>query len=145
MTQHQTDTLTVPVPRSLEVEQSTLPAIESIDPEDMHLEDVLAVIRQALEEKKGEEISILDLEDVIDYTDYMVLVNGYTELHNRALSDAVLSALAGYDIIPEDVQGYRRGDWILIDLDAIVVHIFLPALREFYRLEELWSGGREVS
>jgi ribosome-associated protein len=131
--------------RSLEVEQSTLPAVESIDPEDMTLEDVLAVIRKALDDKKGEDVSILDLEDVIDYTDYMVLVSGYTELHNRALSDAVLSELAGYDIIPTDVQGYRRGDWILIDLDAIVVHIFLPALREFYRLEELWSGGKHLA
>jgi ribosome-associated protein len=132
-------------PRSLEVEPSALPAIESIDPEDMHLEDVLAIIRTALDDKKGENVAILDLEDIIDYTDYMVLVSGYTELHNRALCDAVLSELAGYDIIPTDVQGYRRGDWILIDLDAIVVHIFLPTLREFYRLEELWSAGKHLA
>jgi ribosome-associated protein len=136
---------TIEAPRSLEVEQAALPALESIDPEDMHLEDVLAIIRHALDEKKAEQVAILDLEDVIDYTDYMVLCNGYTELHNRALADAVLSELARYDIMPEDVQGHRRGDWILIDLDAIVVHIFLPALREFYRLEELWSGGKEVA
>jgi ribosome-associated protein len=136
---------TIEAPRSLEVEPAALPALASIDPEDMHLEDVLAIIRHALDEKKAEQVAILDLEDVIDYTDYMVLCNGYTELHNRALADAVLSELARYDIMPEDVQGQRRGDWILIDLDAIVVHIFLPALREFYRLEELWSGGKEVA
>ncbi len=132
-------------PRLQEVQPGSLPPVEGIDTEDMSLEDVLAVIRQALDDKKAEQVTILDLEDVIDYTDYMVLCNGFTELHNRALADAVLSELAGYDIIPGAAQGYRRGDWILIDLDAIVVHIFLPALREFYRLEELWSGGREVA
>jgi ribosome-associated protein len=145
MATEETTVTTVTPTRSLEVEPSTLPAIESIVAEDMTLEDVLAVIRRALDDKKGEDVAILDLEDVIDYTDYMVLVSGYTELHNRALSDAVLSELAGYDIIPTDVQGYRRGDWILIDLDAIVVHIFLPSLREFYRLEELWSGGKHLA
>src|SRR5688572_23762402 len=96
--------------RTLEVEQSTLPAVESIDPEDMSLEDVLAIVRKAIDDKKGEHVAILDLEDVIDYTDYMVLANGFTELHNRALADSVLSELASYDIIPTDVQGYRRGD-----------------------------------
>jgi ribosome-associated protein len=142
-----TDNTTVEfhAPHALEVEQSRLPAIASIDPEDMSIEDVLAIVRQALDDKKGEQIAILDLEDIVDYTDYMVLVNGYTELHNRALADSVLSELARYDIIPEDVQGYRRGDWILIDLEAVVVHIFLPGLREFYRLEELWSGGKQVA
>jgi ribosome-associated protein len=138
-------TVDTPLKSSLTVEPAALPAIESIDPEDMTLEDVLAVIRKALDDKKGEELAILDLEGVIDYTDYMVLASGYTEVHNRALCDSVLSELAGYDIIPTDVQGYRRGDWILIDLDAVVVHLFLPALREFYRLEELWSGGKHLA
>jgi ribosome-associated protein len=122
-----------------------LPAVDTIDPEDMHLEDVLAVIRKAADERKAEDISILDLEDVVDYLDYIVLCSGYTEVHNRAIADSILSELARYDIMPEDVQGYRRGDWILLDFDAVVVHIFLPAMREFYRLEELWSGGREVA
>jgi ribosome-associated protein len=115
-----------------------------IDPEDMSIEEVLAIIRSALEDKKGEEVLIMDLEEQVDYLDYLVVCSGYTDMHNRALADAVISELSRYDIMAEDLQGYRRGDWILIDYGVIVVHIFLPALREFYRLEELWSGGREV-
>lgn len=56
-----------------------------------------------------------------------------------------MSELARHDILNDDLQGYRKGDWILIDYGVMVVHVFLPGLREYYRLDELWSGGEEIT
>jgi ribosome-associated protein len=119
-------------------------AVPAIDADDMSIEDVLGLIKKAIEDRKGEDVRILDLEEQVDYLDYLVVCSGYTEVHNKAIADSVIAELARHDIIAEDLQGYRRGDWILIDFGVAVVHIFLPALRDFYRLEELWSGGQEV-
>jgi ribosome-associated protein len=110
----------------------------------LYMEDVLRIVRDAIDSKKGEQIQILDLRELVDYLDYIVLACGTTEIHNRALADAVMSELASRDILNDDLQGYRKGDWILIDYGVLVVHIFLPTLREFYRLDELWSGGEEI-
>ena len=74
----------------------------------------------------------------------MVVCTGQTEIHNRAIADHVVSELDRYDIIPDGLHGHRHGDWILIDFGILVVHIFLPVLRDFYRLEELWADGSEV-
>ncbi len=114
------------------------------DDDDLTIADILEVIRTALEDKKGQDVLILDVADQCDYMEYLVVASGLSDTHNRALADNVMSELARYGIIRDDLQGYRRGDWILIDYDVLVVHLFLPALREFYRLEELWASGEEI-
>ncbi|MCC7479393.1 ribosome silencing factor [bacterium] len=114
------------------------------DDDDLTIDDILEVIRTALEDKKGQEVRIIDVAEHCDYMEYLVVASGLSDTHNRALADNVMSELARYGIIRDDLQGYRRGDWILIDYDVLVVHLFLPALREFYRLEELWASGEEI-
>jgi ribosome-associated protein len=111
---------------------------------DLSMEDVLGITVRAIEDKKGEDVLILDLTDQLDYLDYMIICTGRTEIHNRAISDAVEKALTHYDIISDGLHGRRSGDWILIDYGVMVVHIFLPVARGFYRLEELWAGGEAV-
>ena len=117
---------------------------DQVDSEDLDMMDVLRFIRDAADAKKGEEIKILDMEDQVDFLDYLILVNGTTVLHNRAIADNIVSELARYDIIPDGLNGYEHGEWILVDLGPVVVHVFTPALRQFYRLEELWAAGRVV-
>jgi len=112
--------------------------------DDLSMEDVLKLVVTAIEDKKGEDPVVLDLTDQLDYIDHMVICTGHTELHTRAIADAVSNSLAGYDIISAGLNGYRHGDWILLDYDVLVVHIFTPAVREFYRLEELWASGQVV-
>jgi ribosome-associated protein len=111
---------------------------------DLAMDDVLRIIRTAIEEKKGEQVTILDLTGQVDYLDYIVVCSGQTDLHNRAVADQVTAELSRYDIIPDATSGYRNGGWILVDYGVLVVHIMLPPLRDFYRLEELWAAGREV-
>ena len=114
------------------------------DDDDLTIDDVLEVIRTALDDKKGQEVVILDVAEHCDYTEYIVVASGLSDTHNRALADNVMAEMARYGIIRDDLQGYRRGDWVLIDYEVFVVHIFLPALREFYQLEELWANGEEI-
>lgn len=116
----------------------------AVHDDDLTMDEVLAIVVAAIEDKKGEQPVVLDLENQLDYLDYIIICTGHTDLHTQAIADSVQNALARYAIIPDGLSGYRHGDWILIDYGVLVVHIFLPALRDFYRLEELWSGGRTV-
>jgi len=112
--------------------------------DELTMHDVLALIVRSIEEKKGENPQVLDLEEQLDYLDYLVVCSGQTPLHTQAIADHIKAELARYDIIPDGLNGYRHGDWILLDYGVLVVHIFLPQVRDFYRLEELWAGGRMV-
>jgi ribosome-associated protein len=112
--------------------------------DDLSMTDVLRVVVGAIDRKKGADPIILDLSDHLDYLDYIVVCSGETELHTQAIADQVVADLARYDIIPDGINGYRYGDWVLVDYGVLVVHVFLPALRDFYRLEELWGAGRAV-
>ena len=111
---------------------------------DPTMDELLAVCVAAIEDKKGEQPVVLDLVGHLDYLDYIVICTGQTELHTQAIADNVKKELSRYDIIPDGLNGYRHGDWILLDYGVLVVHILLPALRDFYRLEELWSAGQTV-
>lgn len=112
--------------------------------DELTMDNVLSLIVKAVEDKKGEDPAVLDLGDQLDYLDYLVVCTGQTRLHTQAIADNIKAELARYDIIPDGLNGYRHGDWILLDYGVLVVHVFLPELRDFYRLEELWSGGRMV-
>jgi ribosome-associated protein len=116
---------------------------ETVDDE-LSMDDLLSMIYRALDEKKAERIVILDMTSQVDYLDYLVICTGQTEIHCRALIDHLAAELERYDIIPDGLHGYVYGDWIVADYGVLVVHAFLSKTRDFYRLEELWAGGREV-
>lgn len=89
--------------------------------------------------KKATEITILAMADAVGYTDFFVICSGANARQTRAISDAVLKGLREQKVRPAHVEGEREGEWILLDLVDVVVHVFTPATRDFYRLEALWS------
>jgi len=113
-----------------------------VEPETM--EQVLALVVSAAREKFAEDIRVIDVTEYVDYIDFVVVCSGQTGIQNRAIVDRIIDVLKRYDIILSSLQGYRLADWILIDFDAFVVHVFLPEAREFYHLEDIYSGGEEV-
>jgi ribosome-associated protein len=117
------------------------PALVNVEPS---IEELLKIVRDAIEDKKGERVTLLDLSGVVDYLDYLVICSGQTEIQNRAIADNIIEKLGRYGILPDAVNGHSGGQWILLDYGVLVVHIFLNRLREYYRLEELWAGGTEV-
>lgn len=102
---------------------------------------------QAMDEKKAGEVRILDLRKVHGApAEFFVIASGNVPSHVSALSDAVHERVKqATGIGPHKVEGYQNAEWILMDYFDVVVHIFLKEKRDFYRLDDLWSDGEEVS
>jgi ribosome-associated protein len=103
-------------------------------------QELLAEIRRYAEDKKAGELVAIDLREVLGYTDWFVICSGNTERQTKAIHDAILEGLKReHGVLPRRVEGLAKADWILMDYLDVVVHIFTPATREFYRLEQLWG------
>lgn len=102
--------------------------------------ELLAEIRRYAEDKKAGDLVELDLSEVLGYTDWFVICSGNTERQTKAIHDAILEGLKhDHGVLPRRVEGLASADWILMDYLDVVVHIFTPATRDFYRLEQLWG------
>lgn len=99
-------------------------------------------IVDALEEKKAEDILLLDLKGIAPFTDYFVICSGTSERMLRALMNAALDEVREKFKKKTVVEGEPREGWMLADFGDVVVHVFSAAQREYYRLEELWSEGK---
>jgi ribosome-associated protein len=105
--------------------------------------DLAAVIAAALD-KKAEDAVVLDLTRASAFTDFFVICTGGNRRQVQAIADAVQEALSKRGTRPALVEGYERGEWVLIDYFDFIVHVFLPATREFYGLERLWGDAERV-
>jgi len=91
-------------------------------------------------DKKAIDVRLLDLREVVGYTDYFVICSGNTERQTKAIFDAVhLELKNSMGLLPRRTEGEREARWILMDYLDCVVHIFTPEARAFYRLEQLWG------
>lgn len=99
------------------------------------------IVITALNDLKGNDITVLDVKKLTSITDTMVICSGRSTRHNRSLCDNVVQAAKDHKISVLGVEGENGADWILIDLADVVVHIMLPTTREFYNLEKLWSSS----
>ena len=100
---------------------------------------------QALSEKKGREIQVLEIADLTTLADYFVLATGSSNTQINALVDnveKVITEQAGEE--PLHREGYRGGTWVLLDSGCLAVHVFSAEAREFYGLERLWRDGKSV-
>ncbi len=99
----------------------------------------------ALEEKKAKDIRIIDISDVTVLADYFIIASGSNRNQVQAMADEVQEKLgkAGYE--PKQVEGYQTANWILMDYQDIIIHVFDEENRLFYDLERIWRDGREVS
>jgi ribosome-associated protein len=97
------------------------------------------IARYACDKKAGDMVE-LDLRGVLGYTDWFMICTGNTERQTKAIHDGILAGCKHeHGALPRRVEGLSRGDWILMDYLDVVVHIFTPATREYYRLEQLWG------
>ena len=100
------------------------------------------LVIDALEEKKAEDITILDISEISVLADYFVIADGNNRNQVQAMADSVEEALgrAGYE--PKQIEGYQTANWILMDYGDIIVHIFSREDRLFYDLERIWRDGK---
>ena len=104
---------------------------------------VEAAVRAA-QDKKAEDAVVLDLRPAADFTDFFILLSGTNQRQLVAIADAVRDTLREQGYRPTHVEGYPRHEWILLDYNDFVVHVFTPATRAFYDLERLWGDASTV-
>ena len=105
----------------------------------------LAIIAaKALDEKKGKEISAIEITDLTTLADYFVICTATSNTQVKAMSDACEEAAENQGEKVHHIEGHRGGQWTLLDYSAVVVHVFTQEGREFYGLERLWSDAQPV-
>lgn len=105
---------------------------------------LLDSVAKAIFDKKGCNIMALDLRGISTMTDYLVIGEGNVDRHVIALGLTVLSALREHGLKPVGVEGMENGDWIVIDCGPLLIHLFMPDVREKFGLEKLWSKGKLI-
>jgi len=98
-----------------------------------------SLVIDALADMKALEVKVLDVRGLTDIADFMVIASGTSDRHVRAVAERVVERTKEAGFRPHGVEGQQDGDWVLIDLNEMIVHVMLPRVREFYGLEKLWD------
>jgi ribosome-associated protein len=109
------------------------PALENVSP-------LQQIVSSALEDMKAVNVRVLDVRGLTDIADTMVVASGTSDRHVRSIADNVSQKAKQAGFRPLGTEGARDGEWVLVDLTDILVHVMLPRVREFYGLENLWEA-----
>ncbi|WP_304641111.1 ribosome silencing factor [Pseudomonas sp.] len=107
----------------------------------MQNDDLAKLVENALEELKAKDVVRIDVKELTSVTDYMIIASGTSGRHVKSLSDNLVEKAKAAGRRPLGVEGQDSGEWVLVDLGDVVVHIMQPATRQFYDLERLWQSA----
>lgn len=110
-----------------------------------NVKKILKSIVNALEDKKGEDIQILDIAGITMLADYFIITNGNNPSQIQSLVDNAEEALEKEGLVTKRVEGKRDSGWVLMDYGDIIIHIFSKEDREFYNLERIWKDAKNVT
>jgi ribosome-associated protein len=96
-------------------------------------------VLDALDDMKALDVKFLDVRGLTDIADFMVVASGTSDRHVRSVAQRVVEKAKEAGFRPHGVEGQQDGDWVLIDLNEMIIHVMLPRVREFYGLEKLWD------
>ena len=106
--------------------------------------EVVQIAAKALNDKKGKDRKVLKTHDLTTLCDYFVICTGTSSTHIKSLTDEIDRAMSEAGEPPIRREGYRSGNWVLLDFGCVVAHVFTEDAREFYKLERLWSDAEEI-
>ncbi|MDX5371471.1 MAG: ribosome silencing factor [Pseudomonadaceae bacterium] len=109
----------------------------------MQNEELVRVALDALEELKAKDITTIDVRGKTSVTDFMVIASGTSSRHVKSLAENVLEKVKEQGVRPLGNEGLDGGEWALLDLGDVVVHVMQVATRQFYDLERLWQGAEQ--
>lgn len=110
----------------------------------MELKEIVKKIYNIIEEKKGEDIKVIDIAKVSTIADYFIIASANNINQVQAISDEIDFILGKEGIMPKAIEGNKNASWMLLDYNDIVVHIFLREDRAFYDLDRIWRDGKEI-
>jgi len=103
-------------------------------------EELAAAIALYADDKKAQSIVVLDLRGVVDYTDFFVICSGGSDRQVKSIHDGIHAGCkSDHALLPTRVDGLARSQWVLMDYLDVIVHVFVPEVREYYALERLWG------
>ena len=110
----------------------------------MQADALRELVITALQDMKGSDIRVLDVRGLTVLTDFMVIASGTSDRHVKSLARNVQDEARRAGVKPMGVEGEAEGEWVLVDLCDVVVHVMRPQMRDFYNLEKLWSVAPEA-
>lgn len=105
----------------------------------LNLEEMKLAVIDALEDIKAFDITVMDVRNLTSMTSYMIVASANSTRQAKAIADNVREKMREKGIILRGTEGEKDGEWVLVDLDDIVVHVMIPSARAYYNLEQLWG------
>jgi len=106
---------------------------------------IAKLVAKKAEDKKAQEIVILELKNLTFLTDYFVIVSGNSNVQVKAIANAIVEELKEKKVWLKHIEGYQEANWILLDCHEVIIHIFHKERREYYQIEELWGDAKKIS
>lgn len=106
----------------------------------MEASELSSLVHEAIDDMKGRDVTTLDVTKLTDITDTMVIVTGTSNRHVKSIVDEVVTQAKGSGLKPLGLEGADTGEWVLIDLGDVIVHVMKAESREYYDLERLWTA-----
>jgi ribosome-associated protein len=116
------------------------PALETVS-QRASAQATLRTVLASLDDMKAEDTVSIDISGKSSIGDFMVVTTGRSQRHVASIADDVVKKLHETGATRVRIEGQRQGDWVLIDANDVIVHVFRPEIRIFYNLEKMWSGG----
>lgn len=126
------------------MEKEQAPSVATPSPEDEAIFEQVKFAVRCAEDKKAQDILVLRLAAITEFTDYFIICSGNSTRQTQAIADEITEQLKKVRVRPLQTEGYNTGQWILIDYGTFVVHVFTEESRKFYDLERLWRDAERV-
>jgi ribosome-associated protein len=110
----------------------------------LNLVEIAQLAATAAEEKKAQDVTILDIHEVSAFADYFVICHGNSQTQVQAIASSIREKVQASNIVLKGMEGYQNARWILIDLGDVIVHVFHKDERELYDLERLWGDAEQI-
>ena len=108
----------------------------------MNAEGLRELVVESLDDMKAKDVTVLDVRGITTITDYMVVCSGTSDRHVKSIASNLIDDAREQGIRPNGIEGEDDGEWVLVDLGDLIVHIMLPKIRDFYNLERLWDVAK---